>query len=214
MTFRNAKFMSLAAIVLTALAAMWLHFHLPDAPVATHFGADGTPNGFMPRDKAFGFTPVALILLTLLLWGLPYIMPKNSKLERSGIAYETIWIAVVALLVCVDGLIIAVAVGYNVDMPMAICVLIGFLYIIMGNVLPKLRYNYVAGIRTYWTLSDEWVWDKTHRFSGPVFILSGAALIACGFVVGPAYYTQAIVVFTLVPALISIVASYVYALRR
>jgi hypothetical protein len=46
-------------------------------------------------------------LLTLLLWGLPKLMPKNGKLERSAVAYETIWIAIVALLVCVDGLIIA-----------------------------------------------------------------------------------------------------------
>jgi uncharacterized membrane protein len=214
MTFKFAKFVSLLAIAATALAAVWLHFHLPEGPVATHFGPDGVANGFMPRDRAFGFTPVALVLLTLLMWVLPYLMPKNGKLERSGIAYETIWIAVVALLVCIDGLIIATAVGYVVDMPMAATILIGLMYIILGNVLPKFRYNYVAGIRTPWTLSDERVWDRTHRFSGPVFMLTGVAFIISSFVVSPEYFTQALIVLSLVPVLISFAASYLYAMKR
>ena len=75
-------------------------------------------------------------------------------------------LSAVALLVCVNGLIIAGAVGYEVNMPMAATILIGLLYIIIGNVMPKLRFNYVAGIRTPWTLSDERVWDKTHRLGG------------------------------------------------
>jgi uncharacterized membrane protein len=105
-------------------------------------------------------------------------------------------------------------VGYEINMPMAATILIGLLYIIMGNVMPKLRFNYVAGIRTPWTLSDEKVWDKTHRFSGPVFILSGVALIACAFIVGTEYFAQALIVLSLVPALISIAASFIYSLRR
>lgn len=57
----------------------------------------------------------------------------------------------------------------------------GVLFIVVGNVFGKLRWNYTVGIRTPWTLADERVWDKTHRFGGWVFVIGGFVLLASTF---------------------------------
>jgi len=47
------------------------------------------------------------------------------------------------------------------------------LLIFIGNVLGKVRQNFMLGIRTPWTLSSEMSWEKTHRMGGRLFVLSG-----------------------------------------
>lgn len=41
------------------------------------------------------------------------------------------------------------------------------------------RHCYV-GVRTPWTLASDRVWERTHRFAGPEFVIGGARLVlAC-----------------------------------
>ena len=51
---------------------------------------------------------------------------------------------------------------------------------VLGNYLPKTRYNYVMGVRTPWTLSDERVWDQTHRLAGPLMMAGGVVVMGGG----------------------------------
>ena len=47
------------------------------------------------------------------------------------------------------------------------------LFIFIGNVLGKVRQNFMLGIRTPWTLSSELSWEKTHRIGGRLMVLIG-----------------------------------------
>jgi len=67
--------------------------------------------------------------------------------------------------------------GYNISVSLWMPVLIGLLFIVMGNYLSKIKPNWFMGIRTPWTLSSEEVWNKTHRFGGKIFILGGLLMI-------------------------------------
>ena len=51
--------------------------------------------------------------------------------------------------------------------------LMSLLFIILGNYLPKTEPNYMVGFRVPWTLNNETVWKKTHRFSGGVMVIFG-----------------------------------------
>ncbi|MFB0965292.1 MAG: SdpI family protein [Patescibacteria group bacterium] len=48
----------------------------------------------------------------------------------------------------------------------------------MGNYLGKVRSNFFLGIRTPWTLSDETVWNRTHRFAAKTFVFAGILVAA------------------------------------
>lgn len=59
--------------------------------------------------------------------------------------------------------------------------LLGAIFVVIGNVMGKIRPNYAIGIRTPWALADEHVWDKTHRFGGWAFVAGGIVLVVASF---------------------------------
>lgn len=64
---------------------------------------------------------------------------------------------------------------------LSICLSIS--WIVIGNFLPKCKQNRLIGIRTKWTLTNENIWYKTHRFGGKVFLIGGIiSTILCLFV--------------------------------
>lgn len=54
--------------------------------------------------------------------------------------------------------------------------LFGFLFLVIGNYLPKCKMNATIGIKIPWTYSSEENWNRTHRFGGKVWV-------ACGFLI-------------------------------
>ena len=42
----------------------------------------------------------------------------------------------------------------------------GLMFLVLGNILPKVRQNNTIGIKIKWTLENEQNWNATHRFSG------------------------------------------------
>ena len=51
--------------------------------------------------------------------------------------------------------------------------LLGVAMIILGNIMPKLRMNSIAGLRTVWSMKNETTWKKSQRFGGISFIVGG-----------------------------------------
>ncbi len=73
--------------------------------------------------------------------------------------------------------------------------------------MPKMRRNWLMGIRTPWTLSDERVWDKTHRFAGPLFMLGGLITLG-GALFAPADWRVPILMIAVLSVCF---ASYIYS---
>lgn len=178
----SLKFATVASLFTVAVAAglsLWARTVLPDAPIASHFDASGHVNGHMPRDVALVFGPaVALGIAVVMLGIIPVIMPKKGRLERSSQAYGASVILVVLLICGVHAALVVRALGYPFNMPQWALGAVGVMFVVLGNYLPKTRFNYVMGIRDPWTLSDEAVWDRVHRVAGPLFMLLGVAIIA------------------------------------
>jgi uncharacterized membrane protein len=178
MSNRTAGWITGALTLAGLIAGAWTVTRIgPGHSIAVHFGVDGRPNGWAPARVGLFIFPA----INAMLWGLqmvlPRVTPRGANLIRSGAAYGTIWITVAVVMALAQAAIIAGALGRPVNVTVAVPIVIGLTFIIVGNVLPKLRWNYVVGIRTPWTLADERVWDKTHRFGGWVMVLGGAVLV-------------------------------------
>ena len=48
---------------------------------------------------------------------------------------------------------------------------------VLGNVMTRVRPNWIFGIRTPWTLSSERSWRETHRVGGYAFALTGLVVM-------------------------------------
>lgn len=78
--------------------------------------------------------------------------------------------------------VITSGLGYNIFLHRVPELLVGILFLIVGNYLPQCKPSFFVGMRNPWTLSNEEVWRKTHRFSGKVFVALGLIMIVSIFV--------------------------------
>lgn len=190
-------------ILLPMLAGLVLWNKLPDF-VPTHFSIDGQADNFSHKAFAvFGMPGIMLAIhwLCLLLSGKQ--MKEQSK-KVVGIVY---WI-LPAISVCVCGMCYLLALGRTVDASMLICILVGGLFIYLGNYLPKTKRNRRFGIKLPWTMGNDENWIKTHRLGGKLWVAGGFLVLIAMFL--PMEWMIAI----LVPSfLIMMIVPVVYSYR-
>ncbi len=186
----------------------------PDAQIPVHWGIDGTPDRYGSRLEAFGVVPVLAVLISAVLLIVPVIDPRRRNIERSPAPLIVSWLGMLAFMAVMQGFMVLVATDRIAADGGAIrYVVIGgisALFIAIGNVLPKARPNWFVGVRTPWTLSSDYSWDRTHRLSGWLFVLIGVAGFAAAFApqawLGPAVIGAGAIAI----ALVSVVMSYVW----
>ena len=172
----NRKTLIIASIVtiLPMLIGIIYWDRLPDV-MATHFGMNNKADGF--SSKAFAVFGLPMILLALL-WVGAFVTSHDPK--RRNISPKmfslVLWIAPVLSLVAAAGMY-SVNLGYELDIPFFSELLLGLMFIIIGNYLPKARQNYTIGIKIPWTLANEENWNQTHRLAGYLWMLCGILMI-------------------------------------
>ena len=133
-----------------------------------------------------GRTRAGLSLTRRLFPGIPEALGNPLTVNSFRPTYDTIALWVVVLVLGVHAGMIAAALGHEALAPRIISVVMGVSLIAAGNVMPRLRPNLVAGVRTRRTLTDPMLWRATHRVLGVAFVIAGAITILVGLV-APAY---------------------------
>jgi len=114
--------------------------------------------------------------------GAPEHVTSPDQFARFGKTYDTIVLGVVMLVLGLHAGALAVALGANEIAVHIAPVVLGASLVLMGNVFPRLKPNWVAGIRTKATLADPDLWRSTHRTFGAAFVGAGMVTIAVGLV--------------------------------
>jgi uncharacterized membrane protein len=136
------------------------------------------------------------ILLTLLakVRGPVMVMPQWWLNEQTGAAsvakfeptYNTIVFSITALMALVHILFLASLLHWPDWAYRAVTIVFGFGLMAVGNVMPRVRPNWIVGLRTKRTLSDPVVWAKAHRALGTLLMAFGALVILAS-IVAPRY---------------------------
>lgn len=197
------RIVTLVLVVLSVAITAIVYPRLP-AEIAIHWGPSGAADGFASKPSAWMIPAIQAVLAVFLLW-LPRIFPLRANLESFRPEYDWFVAALEAFFLGLNVWSLAYNLGYqvsaNVFMPFAM----GLLFIVIGVMLPKAKRNWVFGIRTAWTLTDDRVWAETHKFGGRLFIAAGIVSF-----VGVFFPTQGMW-FVLVPALVAGFGSVVYS---
>lgn len=175
-----------------------LYDRLPEV-VATHWNIHNRPDGWSSRAMAVFGIPCIMAALNLVCGG------ATDRLQSEGVPKRVLalcrWIIPVLSLILVPVMLYS-AMGVSFDMGRIVCSILGIMFIIIGNYLPKCRRNGVVGIKIPWTLGSDENWDKTHRFAGFVWIVCGAAAIVGGWT-KPVVAIVALVAMILLPVVYS-----------
>src|SRR5690348_8376002 len=165
---------AIIAAMLAVAAATWSS--VPDF-VPVHWNFAGEVDQYGPRAVGLLAIPLAALVAELVLLLIPWIDPGRDNYEQFYGAYAVLRFAIVLFLSVVYLLMQFVFHHRHVNMAQTMNLLIGALFIVLGNLLGKVRPNWFVGIRTPWTLSSKLAWDKTHRLGGWLFIAAGVLIL-------------------------------------
>jgi len=129
-----------------------------------------------PMDHAImGALPLAIYPLLKIV---PRFDPRREAYEKHGKAYAILTTMLALAFIPISWIVALAALGADVPVDILVRIVIGTLFVVLGNFMGKFRPNYFVGIRTPWTLSDPEVWKKTHRHGAWVFIIMGLCMLA------------------------------------
>jgi uncharacterized membrane protein len=173
----------ISIIGLTILMWAIAYPRLP-AEIATHWGFNGEVNGYSSKLNAMITQVGIMALLYFSVAYLPKIDPRKKNYQYFSKSYHTIYNALLVVFFGINFFVILYSLGYDIPMSSLGSVVIGVIFIVLGNVMQRVRSNFFLGLRTPWTLSNEEVWRKTHRFGGKLFFGCGIILVLTTFLSG------------------------------
>jgi uncharacterized membrane protein len=184
---------------------------LPDLPdqMAAHWNVNGEPDQYWNKGYAAFFGPILMLVMMGLLVFLPKIDPKKENYKKFSGSYQIFINLLILFFFVLHIVTIGFNLGYDINISVAIILMIGVFYIIIGNYMPRIKHNYFVGIRTPWTLANEKVWTKTHQLGGKVFVVLGICMFPIVFLPG-AYKFTGLMVLVGATVLILFVSSYVF----
>ncbi len=199
--FKTACF--LIAIAAVAIA-FFVYPQLPET-VITHWGPSGQPDGTGPAWAGAFLFPLIIAAVLLLFVIIPKIAVFKKNFREFDRQYWMLSYAILLFFVLMYSLTLLPNFGYGFNMPQVIGLPLGMLFISIGILLPSFKRNFFVGIRTPWSLANDKVWRKTHRFGGKAFILAGfVTLFSVPF-------EQLTITFSVGAVLVAAIASIVYS---
>lgn len=172
--------------------------------IPIHFNFAGQANSFSSKLLAVIGLPIFLLLVHLFVIFVTSRDPKNQTMnEKMGkVIY---WLTPIVSL-SLSYLIYSKALGSTTNPSIFVSALLGLIFVMMGNYMPKLKVNHTVGIRLPWTLQSEDNWHKTHRLAGKLWVLGGLILLLDAGLQFAVPYVMGIVILAIV--LIPILYSY------
>ena len=205
---KNLKTLVISSIIilLPMVAGLLLWDQLPEQ-LATHWNAAGQVDGWMSRGMAVFGIPVFLLAVQWLCVWVTGADKKNENQTKKALTM-VLWITPVMSILCA-AMIYGDALGMKINVTMLMPMVLGAMFVFLGNYLPKCKCNYTIGIKLPWTVSSEENWNATHRLGGRVWVAAGVLMMACAFLPGD-WSVFLIFLIAAVAVAVPTVYSYVY----
>jgi uncharacterized membrane protein len=207
---KNLKTLLLTGLVIL-LPLIWglIAYHsLPDS-IPIHFDIQGNVDGYGHKS----FILLIPIIILLIQWAATIEANFSNKKEEIKPNYIKMMSWVLAAASIAMGIIMYNCASGNLMTAQRLApIIVGILFVAMGNFMPKQKRNRWAGLRVKWTLEDPDVWMKTHRFFGKLSFVGGFAILAIGFVKNiPLAYA---IMFVIMLCVIFVPVAYSYVLSK
>lgn len=213
----------LAAVLPAVYTAIAVFFILPDR-VAAHFGANMLPDRYGSKYEAFLLPAILLVVYTVYFlirkFALRLSADENSRTARNIDIVDTIVLSVLVMFnaLCVMILIVMkrpdmMTNADNIIFPI-IAAVIGLMFIIIGNIMPKTKPNSFVGMRLSFCMDTDEHWYIANRAGGVAMVISGVATIICGLILRNGTYIIGMIIALLVTLTVATIYSYVIIKKK
>lgn len=139
-----------------------------------HFNFNNEPDNYASKNFALFGIPIILTLLQIVCCIISD-SNKNKMTEEPRFISIIKWFIPILSLV-VSTIIIEIPLGSTVDVRKSICLVIGILFILTGNYLPKMSYEFSKG-KIHPMPKNEEMYRRMTRMWGYTFVVGGIALL-------------------------------------
>lgn len=178
----NLRILTITTVLclLPMLLSLGLYPDLPEQ-IGVHWNSAGVADNFLPKAWAAFGLPLLFAAINIFSKIRLFHDPKRAGNDHAqGVQLISIGLVPLLSLVLVPATLF-VAVGIPIPIPMLTSLVLGGLFLLLGNYLPKCRQNYTIGIKLPWTLHDADNWNKVHRMAGHLWMLGGLLVLAAAF---------------------------------
>ena len=188
--------------ILPIFAGLIMWNDLPES-MATHFDEKGVADGYSSKAFAVIGLPLIVLGLHIVCFFATRLDPRKRNIPDKALGI-VLWICPVISVICS---VATYSHALNIPVPFVTIIIIfmGILFVVIGNYMPKCKLNYTFGIKTPWTLTDEEIWNKTHRFSGFVWTIGGILIIATSFLKSFIVFISVTLALAFIPIIYSLV---------
>lgn len=174
--------------------------------MASHWNIAGEVDGYMPKWLGLFLMPMISVVMFLIYLAVPKIDPLNANIDKFRKYYDNFMTILFLFLLYIYMLTIFWSLDYSFNMIQLLSPAFALLFFYAGILIENSKRNYSIGIRTPWTISNEKVWDKTHRVGATLFKITG--VIALLGIALPAYALYFILIPVIFVTIYTIVYSY------
>ncbi len=202
---RDLRLFVTSLVTLSPIAVgLLLWNRLPDHMI-THWGFGGEADGGMPKAWAIVVLPLFSFLMHMICIWVISLDPKNKdqSAKVSGMIYWICpWVSLIG-----QGLILGTAMGLTLDVSRIFLILLGLMFLVFGNYLPKCKQNHTIGVRIPWVYTSDANWNETHRLAGKLWVICGLLFLPSAFL--PAAWVPYVLLLLFLPmAIVPVVVSY------
>lgn len=200
---KNKKTTLIITSIITLLPMLFgfvLWNRLPEM-MPTHWNAQGVVDGYNSKLFAVVGMPAFLTAIHIVCSFMTLSDPKRKNV--SGKVFGLVlWICPL-MSVLVGVITYAHALGAELKVNIIMPLVLGIVFIIIGNYLPKCKQNYTVGIKIPWTLGDEENWNKTHRLAGILWVIGGIVICVTSFLGSLVIFFSVVMIIAVVPMIYS-----------
>lgn len=173
----NVKSLVITSIVCLLPIILGLIFYneLPES-IAIHWGINNNPNGYFSKPAFVFGMPIMMVALQIFCCLCSDLSDKNPEANKKAVTVYKWIIPILTIILYI--VTIMFAFGSNLDIRKIVMVVLGIIFIISGNYMPKIRGGYYMNLKVFWVKNkDEKLVNKASKLSGYALIIGGILCI-------------------------------------
>ena len=204
MKTKNIQILIIGLILVSFLIGAYLYPYMPEK-MASHWDANGSVDGYMPKLWGLFLLPVISVILFLVYMLIPKIDPLKGNIEKFRGHFDVFILLLFVFLFYVHMLTMLWNLSYRFNIIQLLAPAFGLIIYCAGIMMENAKQNWFIGVRIPWTLSSEVVWNKTNKLAGKLFKVAGV-LAAMGLI-----FPQYAIFLILVPVILAAVYPIIYS---
>lgn len=205
MKIKKTDYIALLVLIASFIQLIIVYPELPQQ-IVTNWGFNGNVD-YGSKSTLWILWGMGALMMPLF-FIIPKIDPKGKSYDKIDSFYGTFRLVIVLFMTGMLEIVIFSANDpHRFNVSKIVLIAVSLLLIFIGNYMPKCKQNFTMGIKNMWTLSDERVWNETHRFGGIVFVVAGVVILISTLV----FAENVNFVITMVTVLGSVILTALYS---